>query len=224
MAIHQDVGDRVGLLRSNVWLGHAKMHLGQYQEARAYGQTALELAQEIDPGFETTLALFVLGGSALGLNDDARAQQLLQKSVAIYQKIGGRRAHAWPLALLGYANLRLNQLVQARQRLIQTLRTVAEGETYITRTFALPAVGLLLAKQGKTVYAVEIYALASRYPFVANSRWFQDVVGKHIAAETATLPPDVVAAAQERGQARDLEATVAELLAELEERQGSDAP
>lgn len=32
----------------------------------------------------------------------------------------------------------------------------------------------------------------------------------------ATLPPDVVAAAQERGRARDLDATVAELLVELE--------
>jgi hypothetical protein len=33
---------------------------------------------------------------------------------------------------------------------------------------------------------------------------------------TATLPPDAVAAAQERGRALDLEATVAELLVELE--------
>lgn len=32
---------------------------------------------------------------------------------------------------------------------------------------------------------------------------------------TATLPPEVVAAAQERGRARDLDATVAELLEEL---------
>jgi hypothetical protein len=31
----------------------------------------------------------------------------------------------------------------------------------------------------------------------------------------ATLPPEVIAAAQERDRARDLEATVAELLAEL---------
>ena len=63
--------------------------------------------------------------------------------------------------------------------------------------------------------AVELYALASRYPFVANSRWFEDVAGRHIAAVAATLPPDVVTAAQERGRARDLEATVAELLVEL---------
>ena len=42
-------------------------------------------------------------------------------------------------------------------------------------------------------------------------------MGKHIAAVAATLPPEVVMAAQERGRARDLKATVAELLEELEE-------
>jgi hypothetical protein len=38
-----------------------------------------------------------------------------------------------------------------------------------------------------------------------------------VAELEAELPPDVVAAAQERGRARDLEATVAELLVELGE-------
>ena len=52
---------------------------------------------------------------------------------------------------------------------------------------------------------------------MANSRWFEDVAGRHIAAVAATLPPEVVTAAQERGRARDLEATVAELLVELGE-------
>ena len=56
---------------------------------------------------------------------------------------------------------------------------------------------------------------------VAKSRWFEDVSGQHIAAVAATLLPEVVAAAQERGRARDLEATVAELLVEFGEEQGS---
>jgi hypothetical protein len=75
---------------------------------------------------------------------------------------------------------------------------------------------LLLADRGETERAVELYALASRYPFVANSAWFEDVAGRHIAAVAARLPPDAVVAAQERGRARDLDATVAELLTELE--------
>jgi hypothetical protein len=65
--------------------------------------------------------------------------------------------------------------------------------------------------------AVELYALALRHPYVANAQWFEDVAGKHIAAAAKALPPDVVAAAQKRGRARDLEATVKELLSELDD-------
>ena len=83
--------------------------------------------------------------------------------------------------------------------------------------YGLPAAALLLADQGQAEWAVELYAMASRYGFVANSRWFEDVAGRHIAAVAGTLPPDVVAAAQERGRVRDLEATTAELLVELGE-------
>jgi len=74
---------------------------------------------------------------------------------------------------------------------------------------------LLLADRGEVERAVELYALASRYRRVANSRWFEDIAGNHIAAAAATLPPKVVAAAQARGRARDLDATVTELLVEL---------
>ena len=79
----------------------------------------------------------------------------------------------------------------------------------------LPAKSLILADQGDPERGVELYALASRYPYVANSRWFEDVVGKHIASAAASLPPDVVAAAQKRARARDLWATAEELLDEL---------
>jgi hypothetical protein len=51
---------------------------------------------------------------------------------------------------------------------------------------------------------------------VANSRWFEDVVGGHILATATTLPPEVVAAAKARGRARDLWETAAEILAEFE--------
>jgi hypothetical protein len=80
---------------------------------------------------------------------------------------------------------------------------------------ALAVTALFLADQGKTERAVEVYALAWRYPSVSNSRWFQDVYGRHVAAIGAVLPPEVVAAAQERGRALDPWPTAEELLAEL---------
>jgi hypothetical protein len=63
--------------------------------------------------------------------------------------------------------------------------------------------------------AVELYALAESQPFVANSQLFEDIAGKHVAATAATLPADVVEAAQTRGRARDWWETAEELLAEL---------
>jgi hypothetical protein len=72
-----------------------------------------------------------------------------------------------------------------------------------------------MADQGQPERAVELYALVSRHAYVANSRWFEDMAGRHIAAVAATLPLEVVTAAQERGRARDLWATAEELLVEL---------
>jgi hypothetical protein len=88
----------------------------------------------------------------------------------------------------------------------------------------MPAPALLLADQGNVERAVELYALVPRYPIVVNSHWFEDVAGKRVSAAAATLPSEVVAAAQERGRARDLWTTVEELLVELEEETGPCSP
>jgi hypothetical protein len=80
--------------------------------------------------------------------------------------------------------------------------------------WALPGVALLLLDAGETERAVELYTLAVRYPVVGNSRWFLDLAGQEITTAASVLPPEVVDAARGRGQARDLDTTVAKLLAE----------
>jgi hypothetical protein len=56
----------------------------------------------------------------------------------------------------------------------------------------------------------------TRHPYFGNSRYREDITGRYIATSAAALAPQIVAAAQERGRARDLDATVAELVAELD--------
>jgi len=52
---------------------------------------------------------------------------------------------------------------------------------------------------------------------IANKRpWYQDVVERYIDVAADSLSPEIVAAAQERGKARDLWETAEELLAKLE--------
>jgi hypothetical protein len=110
----------------------------------------------------------------------------------------------------------LGRSEQARQHLRDALQiTGSAAHFWEPLLLSLAAVSLLLADAGQAERAVEIFALASRYDYVANSRWFEDVIGNHIAAAAATLPPEVVAAAQERGKARDLWETAQELLEDL---------
>jgi hypothetical protein len=79
----------------------------------------------------------------------------------------------------------------------------------------LAGISLLLADEGQIERAIELSALASRYPFVGNSRWFGDLAGSQITALAANLPEAAVTAARQRGKARDLTATMEELLTEL---------
>ena len=118
--------------------------------------------------------------------------------------------------MLGYADRGQGGSHQAWRRLREALSAAVERRFYLSLVTGLPAVALLLLDVGETERAVELYALASCHGYVANSRWFEDVAGKEIAAVAASLPPDVLAAAQERGKARDLWETAGELVKELE--------
>ena len=115
-------------------------------------------------------------------------------------------------SILACALRGLGQRDQALRHLVQALRLVPDAHAFWPLLYALAVYALLLIDGGETERAVELYALASCYPFAANSRWFEDVAGKYIAAAAETLPREMVAAAQERGRARDLGATVREML------------
>jgi hypothetical protein len=104
--------------------------------------------------------------------------------------------------------------------LVTALERAGKGPRFLELMTVLAGIALLLADEGRVERAVELYALASRYPFVANSRWFKDVAGQYIAAGAATLHPQAAPAAQERGRGQDLGAAVEELLVELG-REGS---
>jgi predicted ATPase len=213
--IYKDLGMRHYFILSNYALCVASMAQGHYERARIQGQMYLALAQEI--GYQRGIAgcYYVLGCIELAVAGYAEAHRMLQESITVLRDIGQRDELSWSLAGLGYAARGLGNIPQARQYLSEALRIAIEIWAFTPLMLALPAIALLLADQGEEELAVELYTLASRYQFVANSCWMQDIAGHHIATIGATLPPEVVAAAQERGQTRDPEATAAELLAEL---------
>jgi tetratricopeptide (TPR) repeat protein len=216
LAICDDLGSlaRLSAIHRNV--GDTKAYLGQHEEARVHLQRGLALAGEVHSRSGLGAALFSLGQLALAEEECTEAERWLQKSVALFQESGARSEVGRPLALLAGAARGLGQLPAARKNLCEALHISAEIRRVYTPVYALPVAALLLADLGETERAIDIYALASRHGFVANSRLWEDIAGRRLSALAATLPPDVVAAAQERGRTRDLWTTVEELLTELE--------
>ena len=80
----------------------------------------------------------------------------------------------------------------------------------------LPGISLLFVDRGDAERAVELYALASTFGVVANSKWFADIAGDEIAVVAEGLPVEVAETAKARGRKLDLWETAAGLLEEFE--------
>jgi DNA-binding SARP family transcriptional activator/predicted ATPase len=218
VAVLNDLGQSWSLAHWRALLGMVKTWLGRYEEALVQCEMASALSQEVGFWRGVGLACWVRGSVALAREAYGQAHQWAQESVALMRRIQQRDDLGYALAALGSAALGLGHLSEARQHLHEAIRMAAEAGSFAIVLFALPVIPLLLAGQGQGERAVELYALVtSRIPLAANSRWFEEIAGRHVAAVAARLPPAIVAGAQARGRARDLWATVAELAEELAE-------
>jgi tetratricopeptide (TPR) repeat protein len=215
-AIFEDLGYPEGVALDNAFLGWIDVQRGRYDQARVRLENGLVvLRQTSRPNF-TGYALIHLGVLNLVDEDYAAAKALLKEAADIFEELGQRVDSAFAITYLGYAARAQGHAVQAHRYLHQALQTAAELCNTMPIILSIPTAALLLADAGKKERAVEIYALVSHYPFVAKSRFYEDLFGRHVAAIAATLPPDVVAAAQERGRFRDWWATAEMLAEELE--------
>jgi predicted ATPase len=215
LELYTDLGRRDYITIARSSLGSVALHLGRYEEAREHAQTGLALAREHGSQYCIGPNLLLLGCLEVARGEPATAHQLLEESTAVYREGRPRDDLALALACLAIAARGLGDTPGARQHLCHALEIAQESGAVPPLMWSLPATALLLAGEEENERAVELYALASRYPLVAKSHWFADVAGDTLAEVAATLPVERVAVLRERGRTRDLEATVAELLTEL---------
>ncbi|MCP4542736.1 MAG: tetratricopeptide repeat protein [Chloroflexi bacterium] len=199
-------------------LASALIHLGEYQEARVHAQAGLDLARRLGDPFGLGFALAVRGWLALADGQYEAAHSLFRESAEHCKTHGLQELFSWALAFQGLAEQRLGKLELAKTHMVSALQTALEIKSFVGTAFTLVSSIPLTIDLGTKERALEHYALVSQHPMVANSAWFDDIVGRQIEAIAAQLPPDVVALARERGQGQELDAVVAEVLADLEEK------
>jgi predicted ATPase/DNA-binding SARP family transcriptional activator len=215
LGFYSDIGFSHSYGPSNSALGNIKKHLGQYDEAQRQAHIGIAFGRKVGWRSEVALSIQLLGDLALAESSYGEAQKYYQESINLYRQTRILELSD-ALVYSGIAAWGLGQYTQAQKELCEALRMASEIQTNFPLTTAIMGVALLLADLGKKERAVELYAFISRHPYIANSRWFADIASDYIESIATTLPPEVVAAARNRGQARHLETTVGEILDELD--------
>ena len=214
----QRVGDVVNLAFHHSNLALLYSHLGQYDEADRYAWQGLTLAQQQHNQHTESNCRRCLGRLALTRYDYVEAQRHVKIGLDLSAVAGPRELYYRTRVLLAFAERGLGNLRQAKEQLLIALKETRE--TYVQMAFmdALSLMALLYLDQGERAKALELYTLATTHPIVANSAWFDQLVGQPIRVATATLDPPIVKAAQKAGQAGDFVAAREAIIAELENR------
>jgi tetratricopeptide (TPR) repeat protein len=174
---------------------HVHLHQGFCDRASAEASQVLAVRSARRAQQATSRVSHVLGAAAIAREAYAEARRLLGEAKYIFRASPWQDHLEHTLALLAYADLGLADRAAAIEHLVEALTIASDLKYLAPHLFVLPAAALLSLYYGHVERAVEIYALACREPFVANSRWFEDVAGRRIAATAAMLSSDEVTAA-----------------------------
>jgi len=215
LGIFQELGTRKDYFFHMVSLDWINLHMGKYQEVHERALKNLDLVKQIAHRGAIVVALENIGMIALVEKDYGEAQVRFQESVTEFRKLIRSPDAGGSEACLGLALRGLEYRTEAWKYLKAGLGWAVEKHHFYSLVNALSGIALMLADDGELERALELYTLALKHPFVANSHWFEDVAGRQIAANTANLPPQVAEAARAKGDSLDLWQCAGELLDEL---------
>jgi predicted ATPase len=225
LALSRQLGSQSGIGMALIYLGHAAFARGQYARAREYYAQGLATSKAIGQGWSLGRVDQHLGDVAVALKKYEAAAQHYAQALTSYQDIGvtwywidaaafgGCYGVPVMLQALGDVALAVGDVDLARQHYQQALEGALDHPSEEPRLHLLLGPGRLLAQEGDVERAAEVVALARHHP--ASIKETRDKAGELLDELQLRLSPEAYAAVEARGRARDLEATVRELLEEL---------
>ncbi len=217
LEIYEDRGLHDQIATGHIRLAFSKTHLKLYDGVRKHAQIGLELCEKNGDQRGIALAHFVLGIAAgIDLENFLEAKILFSKGVDVCKTFEGDFEKGMLLSGLALSENKLGNYSSAKKYSSQAFRLSTGMTSIISVLIALVMHITYLIDQGKGEQAIELWSLATRYPFIGENPNMKSFVGRHITTLENSLSPELVSKAQACGQDRDLEATVNELIAELE--------
>jgi predicted ATPase/transcriptional regulator with XRE-family HTH domain len=214
LELYEDLGDPSMIALAHSRMGLVLLHLGEFESGRRHAQTSVALGRE-GGGMILAQALSTLALAEEALGNLAAADALFGEGIAyckahglsgyVVSLIGGQAYEAWDLS----------DRRRARTLALEALRIAVEEHHLLALGMVLPICPLLLLEQGEPVRAAEIYGIDASGPLWHASKLVAMTRERVYASICAALPPEQIAAAQERGRQLDPWTTAAELLEEL---------
>jgi predicted ATPase/Tfp pilus assembly protein PilF len=209
----RDAGLRSEMRASWVLLGNVAHLTSDYVKAGQCYQEALALAEKLKNRYSMVALRVDLGDVALAVGEYEQAREHYKDALARYVEASDHRTHARILCGLGDVALAMKDLSSASDQYRRALRLAAEKTDETSCAGAMIGPSALLVQRGEFELAAEVLALVletNPYPVQARSAAY-----RLLDALQSELSPALFVAAQERGRARDVRATVEELLGEL---------
>ena len=185
----------------------------------------MAVAKESGDRYMVGIAFRNFGDTAFALGEYEEAKECYQDALVHYKDVSRDEGIAYSLDCLGNVALAMGDYPEAKRYYQQALKIPIDIRTVRASLDVLVGLATLLAhtergvREGNAALLVEraseLVALVLHHP--ASVKETRERAQRLLDELQAELPPAVFAAAEERGQARDLQATVAELLVELEE-------
>lgn len=214
-ALYNQAGDRENRFFYLWILDMIQLATGNYTAVRlGPGMSAEDQAELAQTRYKTSVRI-TWGILSLLRQDWIQAEQNLQSYYTYLIEVTRQDMMGIPLAYLGLIAYHRGDLHLAHQRLIAALDNGVTHGYYYSFCAGLGVLALILAEAGELERAVELYATATAHPGAGNSHFFNDILGKPIAAQAENLPAETVQAARARGRNRELEAAGQEYLAKL---------
>ncbi len=163
-------------------------------------------------------ALGNLGDSLYKQGNYERAKAFYEESLELHQDIGGKSAVTSMLSDLGHVSLHQNHWQRARALFAESLALQRELEDKQSIAGCLAGLAGVAEREGQPERAARLLGTAEALLEASDTHpppIVQAEYDRNVAAVRAQLDEAALAAAWTEGRARDLEATVAELLVEL---------
>ena len=221
LPLYRDLGDRYNSTFVYLVIGLGKMLHGRYDQVKYYSQLGLQFAQENGLRREMALSKWVLSGCALAQGEILDAHDLMHECVNLYRQVGHQDELGWALAVLANIQYTLSLSQAANMSLVEALQISVKTRAHHALKHSLASMALILAREGRVVQAVELYALVLDDPIWSVSPWMEKVVGQYVFAASANLPEEDIEAARQRGRQRDMLTTAQEWLEECTTRLGA---